>query len=261
MSTKQYLYKVSILNRKNSHPLEAISYYSGESQFVSNTGKTYASNSKENVIWRYLATPSKHDYEKFANLPQYLQFRSPKADIVSNSRNILWKNVYEREVRDDAQFARLFEVLIPGFFSKETAIDALKRFSDVLIKEGMIADCSVHSRQKQGGNVSLLAEAKNNFQEEEKQVFSVDYTGFLMCTLRSYENGTFVNKNRGWNDRQKIANWRKEWVKILAEIVHNSDTANKAIWEDKLTIYSEYDAIKNELYSSKATKNQPKTAS
>ena len=258
MSTKQYLYKVSILNRTNSHPLEAISYYSGESQYAPGSNKSYVSNSQDNVIWRNLATPDKNNHQKYQNLPHFLQFRSPKNDIISNARNMLWARVFEREVRADAQFARLFEVLIPGYFTKDMSIDAMNKFSSILVDEGMIADCSIHSRNSKEGGTSLLEAAKNNFQEE-KQHFSIDYTGFLMCTLRDYENGIFVNKNRTWNDRQKMENWRKEWVKILAEIVHNSDPENKRIWEEKLTIYSEYEEIKKDLY--KASKPQAKIAS
>ena len=39
--SKQYLYKISILNKKNSNPLEASSYYSGENQFDMTNNKSY----------------------------------------------------------------------------------------------------------------------------------------------------------------------------------------------------------------------------
>ncbi len=241
MSTKQYLYKMSILNRKNSNPLEAISYYSGEAQFG------YASNSEENVVWNYLAIPDKKEnQEKYIEIPQFLKFKNFNKELMSNSRSILWDHVYNRESRADAQFARLFELLIPGFATKEEAINCIKSFSKVLIEEGMIADCSIHQRH---GSIAqpLINLAKNK--DEVKNNHVADYTGFLMCTLRDYKNGVFVNKNREWNDKKKMEHWRKEWVKILAELVNQSSPTNKEHWDEKLTIYSEYESVKKEMFS------------
>jgi len=57
-----------------------------------------------------------------AELPDYLKLRKNKRDLIPNVRSVLWQNVYTREIRDDAQFARVFELLIPSFFSIEEAI-------------------------------------------------------------------------------------------------------------------------------------------
>ncbi len=246
MSTKQYLYKMSILNRKNSNPLESISYYSGEAQVG------YASNSEENVIWNYLVMPDSKEHEdRYIHLPHFLKFKKMNKDLMSNYRSILWTHVYERETRADAQFARLFELLIPGFATKDEAINCMEQFSEVLIKEGMIADCSLHQRQSVGSH-SLISLGKTK--DEIKQNHVTDYTGFVMCTLRDYKNGIFINKNREWNDRKKMEFWRKEWVKILAKLVNNTSQNNKEIWDEKLTIYSEYESVKKELFNSSAPK-------
>lgn len=240
MPTKQYLYKMSILNRKNSNPLEAISYYSGEPQIG------YASNSEENVIWNYLHIPDKkEDSEKYIEIPQFLKFKSFNKELMSNSRSILWEHVYNRETRADAQFARLFELSIPGFATKEQAINCIKEFSKILVKEGMIADCSIHKRKNKSYSTDLINMVKNK--EEKVNTNIVDYTGFIMCTLRDYENGIFVNKNRIWNDKKKMELWRKEWVKILAKLVNDFPIKQKEDWEKKLTIYSEYENIKKEI--------------
>lgn len=246
MSTKQYLYKMSILNRKNSNPLEAISYYSGEAQVG------YASNSEENVIWNFLSLPSKQEQaEKYIELPHFLKLKHFNKELMSNCRSILWDHVYQRESRADAQFARLFELLIPGFATKEEAIGCIKEFADILIKEGMIVDCSLHQRNN-NSHTNLVNLAKNK--EEIKTPHIADYTGFLMCTLRDYKNGIFVNKNREWNDRKKMELWRREWVKILSKLVNNATTNNKEIWDEKLTIYSEYQDVKKELFNTQQPK-------
>lgn len=253
--SKQYLYRVSILNRKNSHPLEAISYYSGESQHDILNSKNYSSNTSENVIWNMISTPSKHS-PLYAHLPEYIKFRTYKKDLMSNARNILWRNVFTREKRDDAQFARMFEVSMPSFLTQNEAVEAVTQFSEVLVKEGMIADCAVHSRQKGLNNLSLLDKVlgKDKIQKDEsKGETSLDYIGYLMCTLRSYESGSFVNKNREWNDKAKIELWRKKWVEILANSIENSNVSDeqKKVWEEKMTIYSEYKQIKEAMNAKK----------
>jgi len=253
--SKQYLYRVSILNRKNSHPLEAISYYSGESQHDIVNAKNYSSNTTDNVIWNMVATPGKHS-TLYTHLPEYIKFRTFKKDLMSNARNVLWRNVFTREKRDDAQFARLFEVSMPSFLTQNDAVEAVTKFSEVLVKEGMIADCSVHSRQKSLNNLSLLDKflAKDKPQKEEaKTETSLDYIGYLMCTLREYENGSFVNKNREWNDKKKMELWRKKWVEILANTIENANVSSeqKKVWEEKMTIYSEYNQIKASIEEEK----------
>lgn len=249
MSTKQYLYKVSILNKKNSHPLESICYYSGENQYDMINSKNYTSNTNENVIWNSIELPTKDNhYDKYLNLPEYLKLRSNKKDMMSNARNILWQNVFTREKRDDAQFARLFEVLIPGFMSKIEAISSLKEFAGKLVEEGMIVDCSVHHRQSNLNNTSIIDKIKGHNESEIKPEGSIDYTGFLMCTLRGYENGRFVNKNRDWNDKRKMESWRATWVEILAKkVAQEPNEEIRTNWEEKLTIYSEYEKIKEKF--------------
>ena len=243
--SKQYLYKVSILNRKNSHPLEAICYYSGENQYDIINGKQYISNTKEKVIWNNILIPSKVDnIEKFQELPEYLKFRSAKKDLISNARNILWQNIYKRETREDAQFSRIFEISIPSFFSSEKIINLVEEFGKNLVNLGMIVDASIHSRDT-GINVSLLDRVKGKVEEDNDEKIS-DCTGFLICTLRDYKNGMFINKNRDWNSKKTMEELRYKWVEILAKSINDNDVKpeDKKSWEEKLSIYSEYEKIK-----------------
>ena len=253
--SKQYLYRINILNRKNSHPLEAISYYSGENQFDMNNSKKYISNSSDNVIWNNIIVPNKDIHlEKYKHLPEFLKFRSAKKDIISNARNILWQNIYLREKRDDAQFARLFEIAIPSFLDVQQASETLTKFAQNLIEQGMIADCSIHSRQKTT-YFSIFDNIKNQNQTETTDKEQTgDYRGFLMCTLRDYEDGQFVNKNRDWNNIKLMEFWRRQWVSILSNIVDNAaiDSQEKKSWYDKLSIYKEYSEIKMERENHKS---------
>ncbi len=233
----QYLYKLSILNKSNSHPLEFMSYYSGENQQDPRSSKTYVSNTEDKVLWNNILVPSAMD-TKFEHLPEYLKFRSNKQAILSNARNILWQQVFERETREDAQFARLFSLSIPYFLSKEKSVEIIEKFSTILVDMGMIVDASLHNQNK---TISLLEQLQEDKKENESKN---DYVGYLVTTLRSYENGNFVNKNREWNDRACIKNLRYQWVEILNDVIENHPVEEQKLeWRNKLKIYDEYQII------------------
>lgn len=146
---KQHLYEIHILNKKTSHPLEAIAHYCGEDQYDVINSKQYISNTSDQVIWSNIVVPDKvNQFELFTHLPDYLKFRSQKPDLISNARNIFWKQVDSRETRSDSQFARLFELAVPHFLSQDEAINLITCFAKVLTTEGMITDCSIHDHNK-----------------------------------------------------------------------------------------------------------------
>ncbi len=245
----QYLYKLSILNKSNSHPLEFMSYYSGENQKDPRTSKTYISNTDDKVIWNDIIVPQS-DSPQFEHMPEYLKFRSNKKAILSNARNILWQQVFERETREDAQFARLFTLSIPYFLEKEKIAEMLEKFSNLLVDMGMIVDVSLHTQNK---TLSLMEQ----LQDEKKDTESKnDYIGYLVTTLRGYQNGIFGNKNRDWNDRACIKNLRYQWVEILNEVIENHPSIEQRDeWRQKLNIYDEYQNI----FKNYQKNNQPKT--
>lgn len=246
----QYLFRVDILSKKDKHPLESIAYYSGEKQYdLLGEKEFYDTTTSAKVVWSKILIPEKNQqYDLFSQLPEYLKFRSQKADIISNARNILWKGVHERETRPDSQFARLFELVIPYFLIQEEAINLIHQFSQVLIQEGMITDCALHSHNQKPAVLSIIERLKLNQlpkaeQSMENTEKSQDYTGFLMCTLRDYKNGRFVNKNRAWNHPSKLPEWRSIWINMVAQAIDNCSQANedeKSSWKNKLNIYPEY---------------------
>lgn len=249
----QYLYRVSILSKKTSHPLDAIAHYCGEEQYDVLNHKKYSSNTGDQVVWNNIITPDRHHQpELFYNLPDYLKFRSQKPDLISNSRNILWKNVDSRETRADSQFARLFELALPNFLTQEEAMNLVSSFAKLLTTEGMIADCSLHSHNKKAPILSLLENFKilnNTPKEKEVEDHNQDYTAFLMCTLRDYQSGQFVNKNRDWNSKEKMKEWRGHWTMLLdIAISHASEATDedKKSWSKKLSIYPDYNVYKHE---------------
>ena len=184
----------------------------------------------------------------YAELPGYLKLRKNKRDLIPNVRSVLWQNVYTREIRDDAQFARVFELLIPSFFSIEEAIYGVSLFSEQLAKEGMIVDAAIHSAEKYSPTNSLLklSEPEGGGGSVDRDS-SLDYRALLMCTMRDYKNGMFLKKNREWNTVYKIENWRKNWVIILNEFLNikKLPLEDQKHWEHKLSIYHEFNEVKD----------------
>lgn len=245
--SKEYLYRVSILSKKTSHPLDSIAHYCGQEQYDVLNNKRYSSNNVEQVLWHNIIVPDKHNLpELFYNLPDYLKFRSQKPDLIANARNILWKNVDSRESRANSQFARLFQISVPYFLNNEEAVDLVSSFAKVLNTEGMIVDCSIHSHNKKNSPLSIIEQFK--FLHKKPEDIEIvennqDYTAFLMCTLRDYQHGQFGNKNRDWNLKEKLKEWRAIWFHFLEMSISQSIDAtpeDKKAWQKKLTVYPEY---------------------
>ena len=109
----------------------------------------------------------------------------------------------------------------------------------------MICDTALHSHTKKPVILNLFDKLKMINQPEQQQDNEIhqDYTAFLMCTLRDFENGIFENKNRIWNSKEKMKEWRYAWTDSLSHAIQNATEATveqKESWMKKLTIYPEY---------------------
>ena len=108
----------------------------------------------------------------------------------AGSRTLLWNNVEKSEARKDAQLFREVEVAIPHELTDEQNQELLREYSRIFTKDGMIVDWSIHG----------LAHNKHCH---------------MMLTLRQLLDGKFGNKNREWNDKKKLENWRKVWGDLV----------------------------------------------
>jgi hypothetical protein len=246
-----YIYRMNILNKKNSNPLDAVAELTGDTQYDYVENKTYICNNSEKVIWNTLFIPSKSEYpDLYYNLPEFLKFRNPKPELLSNARNTLWANINRREIRPDSQFARVFELTIPNFLTLDESINLIKEFSTILLKEGMICDISLHDHNKKKNTLTLIEKIKGikPIEDDNSQTHQ-DYTVNIMTTLRSYKDGQFGNKNRDWNSKIKLKEWRTQWTTILEKAILNSQAENteKNSWLKNLKVYPEYNEMKQEI--------------
>ena len=74
-----------------------------------------------------------------------------------------------------------------------------------------------------------------------------DYKAYLMCTLRSYEDGYFTTKNREWNTYDFLVENRKAWFNILEQQIDFCDVepSVKTKWLGKLNNFKEIEKKEN----------------
>lgn len=131
-----------------------------------------------------------HDYSRKRDVG-FKEILAPKdSPEWAQSRDKLWNNVEASERRGDAQVAREFEVAIPVELSKEERRDLVRNFAnDNFVSEGMIADICHHDENGNNPHAHIL------------------------LTMRDVNKEGFQNKNRSWNSREKLKDWRVSWEK------------------------------------------------
>lgn len=108
-------------------------------------------------------------------------------------RQQLWQAADNAEKRKDAQLFREFEMSIPNEFSDDLAVVLVKSFiKPNFIDKGMAADFSIHDPKYKDGH-------------KNKHVH-------IMLPTREITDDGFGKKNRAWNDRNLVAEWRESWA-------------------------------------------------
>jgi hypothetical protein len=196
---------ITILNRLHVHPLQAASNHSGEKLVNIGDSAEYLPSKRSAVVAHSELVLPPRDGELYEQLPECLKIRkSARADVIRNARNALWLRVDWREKRKAAQFCRQFELALPPDIALESARAAVVAFAErALVSSGMIVDLAIHESR-----------ALNPISNQEVVSSRVAY---LMCTTRPFERGSLVNKNRDWNDRTLMLEWRRAWFDALAE--------------------------------------------
>ena len=198
---------VRILNKQTLHPLQAASNQSGNKLVDIMTKLDYTPPKRSSLVaYSELILPKK-DTPEYIHLPEYLKLkRGALPDIVRNARNILWIKINAKEKRDNSQFARQFELVLPPEIPLKDAVKIVQDFAQAeLINRGMVADFAIHENQQKKVN--------------DLNHTTVERTAFLMCTTRPYSHGEFSSKPREWNDIGQFMSWRSSWFKHLGQAI------------------------------------------
>jgi len=136
-------------------------------------------------------------------------------ELISNS-SVLWNAIENIEKRKDAQLCRYFDVAIPIELNNDDKIKLVKDYvKENFIDEGMIADLAFHGLDSDNPHCHV------------------------MLTMREITAEGFGNKNRDWNDKEKLEKWRKNWAtkanQQLKAAGHNSIIDNRSLKEQHKT--------------------------
>ena len=107
-------------------------------------------------------------------------------------RNQLWNNVERSERRKDAQLARDITLALPHELTILQREELVKNFvKEKFVNQGMIADVAIHLPDGKGDDRNHHAH--------------------IMLTMRDINKDGFGAKNRSWNDKALLTDWRKSW--------------------------------------------------
>ena len=104
-------------------------------------------------------------------------------------RSVLWNAVEKAETRKNSQTAKHIDAALPVELSREEQIDLVRQFCmQCLTFKGMCVDFAIHDKGDGNPHVHIL-----------------------LTTRNINENG-FTTKNRSWNDKSVLLEWRKLWA-------------------------------------------------
>jgi Ti-type conjugative transfer relaxase TraA len=135
-----------------------------------------------------------HDYTRKRGV-EHAEILAPEdAPAWVFDRETLWNTVELAEKRKDAQVAREIEIGLPVELSKREQIDLTRDFARrEFVAKGMVADFGIHLDNPHNPHAHIL------------------------LTTRDLTPDGFGLKNRGWNDKRELLQWRRGWAEVTNE--------------------------------------------
>jgi len=133
------------------------------------------------------------DYRKKEGLLHQEIMAPPHTPDNLKKRETLWNNVEHVEKRCDAQLAREFEIALPIELTLDQNKALIREFvQSEFVNRGMIADLCLHGTDKNNPNPHA----------------------HVLTTLRTVTTDGFGKKERSWNGKALLYQWREEWANV-----------------------------------------------
>lgn len=130
-----------------------------------------------------------HDYRQKREVVHKEIMLPDNAPTKFKNRSILWNAVEKSETRKNSQTARHIDAALPIEISCNEQIDLVRKFcQQCFVSKGMCADFAIHDKGDGNPHVHIL-----------------------LTTRKVNENG-FTKKERSWNDKALLVEWRKLWA-------------------------------------------------
>ncbi|SEL39495.1 MobA/MobL family protein [Ruminococcus albus] len=130
-----------------------------------------------------------HDYRNKHEVVHKEILLQKSAPSEYSSRAKLWNAAECAEKRKNSQTARSINAALPRELSREDQIDLVRQFcKQCFVSKGMCCDFAIHDKGDGNPHVHIL-----------------------LTTRRVDKNG-FTQKERTWNDRKLLLEWRERWA-------------------------------------------------
>ena len=118
-------------------------------------------------------------------------------------RSELWNRAEEAETRKNSQVAREVRVALPSELSADERAELVRGFcQSAFVERGMVADFAIHEPSSTG---------------DER-----NYHAHIMLPTREIDAEGFTDKNRDWNGKDVLEDWRSSWAEASNEALERS---------------------------------------
>lgn len=130
-----------------------------------------------------------HDYRRKREVVHKEILLPDNAPPHFKKRSVLWNAVEKSETRKNSQTARHIDAALPVEISRDEQIDLVRKFcQQCFVSKGMCADFAIHDKGDGNPHVHIL------------------------LTTRKVDESGFTKKERSWNDKALLIEWRKLWA-------------------------------------------------
>ena len=145
-----------------------------------------------------------HDYTRKGGVLHTEIIAPDHAPAWVHDRSALWNTVEDAERRKDAQVAREVRVALPSELTTEQNADLVRAFvREQFVARGMIADVALHAPGREGDQRNHHAH--------------------IMLTTREVGPEGFGAKERDWNAKDLLVDWRGAWASHVNDTLERCD--------------------------------------
>lgn len=145
-----------------------------------------------------------HDYSRKGGVLHTEIIAPDNAPAWVHDRSALWNAVEDAERRKDAQVAREVRVALPSELTTEQNADLVRAFvQEQFVARGMVADVALHAPGREGDQRNHHAH--------------------IMLTTRGIGPDGFGAKERDWNAKDLLVDWRQSWAEHVNDTLERCD--------------------------------------
>jgi len=149
-----------------------------------------------------------HDYTRKGGVLHTEIIAPDHAPAWVHDRSSLWNAVEDAERRKDAQVAREVRVALPSELTTEQNADLVRAFvREQFVARGMIADVALHAPGREGDQRNHHAH--------------------IMLTTREVGPEGFGAKERDWNAKDLLVDWRQSWAEHVNDTLERCNISER----------------------------------